>query len=302
MTTSPGPADDPAPPPRIPPPIAPQPGSLCINCKYPLHGVPHQMRCPECGTPILDPELDNPEFLKFADTNYLRTLRSGIRIVLIAHAIQIFLGIVNIGIGLVRMMIHISQQTPANQLPPHTMPVTTPLDLVLAVAGACVMLFVLVGWWRITTPDPSRQNSDHKTNHRAAARIWTTIFIVYWIASSAFAYVIMFMNQSAPTMSLLYVLLVSVPGFIAFILAVPLYIYIMLYLQWLAARVPDPSSFKLAKILVWLAPVLVTVGYCIAGLGPIAAFILSLILLFKLHKGISALVEAREPSDATYPI
>lgn len=276
---------------------SPGPAMHCSVCGYPLYGPPEQTHCPKCATPILEDNSHNPILLEHADLDYLRTLRSGIRIVLIAHAVQIFLGIVNMGVAVLRAFAQLSQQTPGSPQPNYMMmPSLTPLDIALSIVGAFAMLFVLVGWWKITTPDPSLHHADTRPNHRAAARIWTTIFIAYWIASSIFMYAIMFMNAGSP-MSFQYTLLISAPGFVAFLLLIPLYIYVMLYLQWLAFRVPDRSSYKLAKTLVWLAPILATVGYCIAGLGPIAAFILSLILLLKLHKGICAHIDSRDPNS-----
>jgi hypothetical protein len=47
----------------------------------------------------------------------------------------------------------------------------------------------------------------------------------------------------------------------------------MIYLRWLAPRLPDDRVFKRAKMLMWLGPLLMTVGAFIL-IGPLVALVL----------------------------
>ncbi|TVQ79630.1 MAG: hypothetical protein EA380_04255 [Phycisphaeraceae bacterium] len=296
MTTSPGSADLPAPPPRL---IA-QPLSICINCKYPLHAPPEQTRCPECGTPILDPNLDSPEFLRFADTDYLRTLRTGIRIALVGYTIEVLRSFYTFAAGIYGLILGFQ----IGRNPGHTPPTPTPqpltiVDFITFSVAVLLMLLLLAGWWKLTTPEPTPPDIASKPDHRAPARVWMLIYAVAWIGTSIFTMLYMTTITSTPTPSQM--LIIMLPEFLVLGIAIPMYIYIMLYMKWIAMRLPDRSAYSLARPLVWAAPLLATVGACIL-VGPLATVILTVYLLFKLHKGISALVEARDPSDATYPI
>ena len=48
----------------------------------------------------------------------------------------------------------------------------------------------------------------------------------------------------------------------------------MLYIRWLAPRLPSVRVFKRAKTLMWLGPVLYTFGLLLIGLGPLIALVL----------------------------
>ena len=287
-------------PPQPPPRLVAQPLSICINCKYPLNGPPEQTRCPECGTPILDPNLDNPEFLKFADTDYLRTLRTGIRLALVGYTIEVLSTIFGFAAGIYGLILGFQIARNPGYTPPTPAPQPlTIVDFIATSVGVFFILLLLAGWWKLTTREPTPPDIASKPDHRAPARVWMIIYAVAWIGTSIFTMVYMASFASTPTPS--QTLIILLPEFLVLGIAVPMYIYIMLYMKWIAMRLPDRSAYSLARPLVWAAPLLATVGACIL-VGPLAAVILTIYLLCKLQKRISALVEARDPADATYPI
>jgi hypothetical protein len=53
----------------------------------------------------------------------------------------------------------------------------------------------------------------------------------------------------------------------------------MLYVRWLAPRIPSPAIEGRAKLYMWLLPVIYIIGFCAIGLGPVVATIMYFLLL-----------------------
>jgi len=73
----------------------------------------------------------------------------------------------------------------------------------------------------------------------------------------------------------------------------------MLYIRWLAPRIPSPAIAARAALYVWLLPLIYAVLLPIQ-IGPAAAAIMSLLVLNDLSQAIKAVRVARSP-DGTVP-
>ena len=58
----------------------------------------------------------------------------------------------------------------------------------------------------------------------------------------------------------------------------------MLYVRWLAQRIPDADMIQQTRQYIWLLPLLYTVGALCVGLGPIVALVLYSIMLWNLRR------------------
>jgi lysylphosphatidylglycerol synthetase-like protein (DUF2156 family) len=84
--------------------------------------------------------------------------------------------------------------------------------------------------------------------------------------------------------------LVSIAAGMAWIAA---FFFQMVYIRWLAARVPDNWVANRAKLLMWLAPVLYVVGSLCLALGPLVALILYWNMLDRLRKDLKTVRQTR---------
>jgi hypothetical protein len=48
----------------------------------------------------------------------------------------------------------------------------------------------------------------------------------------------------------------------------------MLYVRWLAPRIPNVNAYKRSRKMMWAGPLLMTVGLLLLGLGPLIALVL----------------------------
>jgi hypothetical protein len=148
---------------------------------------------------------------------------------------------------------------------------------------------VLWGWWRITTPDPSRAGTDLDVKPRQVIRVAVMLQAAAGLAGLAFAAVYVGNLTITSTLAIFTIGIGLVNG-LAWVVQ---FFAAMLYLQWLARRVPDPKLYGEAKQFMWLGPLLYVVGALCIGLGPLIAMILYLTLLFTLRKHLTNMLISR---------
>jgi hypothetical protein len=76
---------------------------------------------------------------------------------------------------------------------------------------------------------------------------------------------------------------------VALVASVAQFFAAMLYIKWLATRLPSPRAEKRAKLMLWLGPVLYTGGLLLVGLGPLIALIMYYNLLEWVRKDLKAI-------------
>ncbi len=226
-------------------------GVVCKQCAYDLSGLDGGGMCPECGLPIERSLTD--DLLEHSSPAYLTALHKGVVLVLAAIIIKLILVIGGIAIG---MALSLNQVNPTLFIQ-----INYGLDFL-----ASIML--ATGWWMFSAPDPAYTGRLDGSTARQIVRI--TIVIVAGIAAVVLPMRYMTINSTTGAL----VLIVGVLGFISLVAWATGFFAAMLYIRWLAPRIPDRRAFNRAKMLMWAGPLLYTVGTLCVGLGPLVALIL----------------------------
>ncbi|HYE02894.1 MAG TPA: hypothetical protein VD963_06635 [Phycisphaerales bacterium] len=242
------------PPPRAPPPATVRGSRTCVRCGYPLEGLPVAGACPECAWPV-ELSLRGPK-LEYSDPAYVVRLHRGVTIVAVAIALSILIMVVQI-IG--SLVAGVSLRA---GLPP-AMP--TSFDALMLVAHLLVQALSAAGWWLLSAPDPAHVLVDRGTRARQVVRVAVIIQLV--------AAVLQVAAQQADARQLVPARLADIMGLVSLVAAAIGFFGAMVYLRWLAPRLGDEFIQERARMLMWAAPLLVTVGACVL-VGPIAALFL----------------------------
>ncbi len=310
------------PPPRIPLPMSP--GTRCISCSYDLGGMLSSALCPECATPA-EHSL-HPDSLRHASIQHLRNLRAGIQLILASIFAKLIILVLAHTISMIVMIAGPQQQFIPHgqagpfspQTTPQTVPQTTPIapptaplpqytpgsnHIFMAIEYAktiLIMLAMLYGWWRFTTPNPASHNTPFDPQSRRVSRVIVPIYIAIVILETSAALLPpAYMPQLfAPT-----ALLTLGVGYIAtkaisIAALVLLQIFTMLYIKALAIQLHDRGLATFASTLAWLLPILSTIGMCLLFIGPLIAWILNVVFLFIFRARLSRTIRDRSFEDA----
>lgn len=123
----------------------------CLSCGYDLAGLPESGRCPECATPVERSRRGN--LLRFASPAYLKTLRTGATLALVASLLYIFEWIPRIAISAILFSLGIG--------------ISNALETAINISALATMLF---GWWMLSTPDPAFIGMDDSRDWRVRLR------------------------------------------------------------------------------------------------------------------------------------
>jgi serine/threonine protein kinase len=260
-----------SPPPMIDDPASPvQDGRVnCLSCGYDLRELPRDQNCPECGTPIERTMRGN--LLIFSTPEHLRKLRRGVSCVIIGACGLLLSTVASLVMGFAVGLDMIGASS-----------VVIAFDISMATLQVAMAALIMTGWWMASSPDPSILGMDRADWPRRVLRI--TMFIALLL------FVIVMIGKSLDLFEVEHrVLLVSLLGLLTLMLIAlaVLFIASMVYLRWLARRVPDRRAEQQAMHYLWLLPLLSTVGLCVLGLGPVAAAVLYVVLLNRIRLGIN---------------
>jgi hypothetical protein len=126
----------------------------CRRCGYNLRGLNVDGRCPECTTPV--GRSVHGDVLQFCDPEWVDRLAGGMRLYVFVIMFGILFGLVA-GLG-----VAISMVTTGG------MPAPVVFGLIMF-SGIFVAIQLLV-YWKITAPDPGRDETAHPITARAVAR------------------------------------------------------------------------------------------------------------------------------------
>ncbi len=244
----------------------------CFGCGYNLRGLNIEGKCPECGVAI---EKSMQGFLlRFASAEYLSKIHSGVFLILAGIIAQILLGVTAAFVG-----IAFSAAGTGG---------IGGMQILMNFIGLAITVVLILGYWRFTEPDPGFTGLEQPQSARQVARI----AVIASAVVAALQFVLAFFLSAGPggagtaTGVGLVSLLVGLAGLVAWAVQ---FFAIMLYLRWLASRVPDEKIVKRTKTYMWLLPVLATVGAILLLLGPLVALVLYWNLLDRFRKHLKAI-------------
>ena len=282
---APGPAPGPAP--GVPPEPPPGEPDVCLRCGYALTGLDADGICPECGTPVADSR--RGALLKFSDPEYVATLHRGVLLLLVGSITAIGLSTLG-GVLLAAMALSQSAGTGGGGTWTGTlMQVAQGLQL-LGVAGEAM---VILGWWWFSTADPALPPAARGDRPRLVIRIALVFGVLGLLAGIG-------MNGTGvgpQTFGGGLTILGGVLMLLAGLAQVARFFGGMVYLRWMAPRLPDPFVGQRAKRYMWLLPLLIVIGSCIL-IGPLIATILTWLLLNRVRKHLKSIREGT-PAPAT---
>lgn len=275
----------------------------CVGCGYNLRGLRSDGACPECGKPVADSL--RGDLLRFAAPEYLASLHRGVFLVVASIIAQI----------ISMMLIFIASVVGAALTAGGGgggAKVAGFLAVFPTIGGGLSVLFTFVtlfGWWKLSEPDPGYTGRDDGSK----SRLWLRILVIVQATGAVVNYIFSILFPMAIP-ALLAGLGGAGPGgagggagggamagaaiglgIVAIVIAIlsglawaAAFFLQMIYVRWLAVRVPDEWIDKRAKLLLWLGPLLYVVGSLCIGLGPLIALILYWNMLDRLRKGIKA--------------
>lgn len=243
-------------------------GATCIKCGYDLTGLPQTGACPECGTRVADSL--RGLLLRYSSPEYVAKLHRGVFMVVAAIIVQL---LTSIGMFFVGMLGGMGVAAPAG------------VAILLQLVSSGASLVILVGWWLFSEPDPRYTGGNDGSTARKVLRVTLVIYGCSTLLTLTSAFLAP--QQAGVGLAAAGLALVAaLAGLIAWAVN---YFASMRYVGWLAQRIPNDHAQKRAKLLLWLGPLLSTVGILALGLGPLIALVLYWNLLDEIRKDLKAI-------------
>ena len=196
----------------------------CRKCGYNLRGLSTAGRCPECGTPV--GYSFHGDLLQFCEPSWVETLQKGAQTFVIGVVVIVLGSIVAGLIG-----------------------AATGSGAVALLVGLVVLVgwgLTVLGWWRMTEPDPSGMGEDQYGTSRKIIRVALIVGIVQQVLNLLTR---MFGPESAVTIGL------QVLALVAGIIGVVGFFAQLTYLKKLALRIPDQALSNRANFLLYALPI-----------------------------------------------
>jgi len=241
--------------------------AICLQCGYQIRGMASDRNCPECGTPISRSLRGN--LLIFSASNYLRSLHMGLICILLAAILQALFGLIAAAGGIF-IAVSVAMSAGAGGGGGPNPAIMQNLQLWIGAGTMPIAALSLVGWWLFSAPDPAVVHGQTGQSARVTIRITVAVVAVASILNFAFIVA----SQRNPAM----IILTSVAGILSGIASLVQFFASMLYVRWLAPRLPDLALINRATLYMWLLPVIYVVGMCLL-IGPLVAQIMYLLML-----------------------
>lgn len=230
----------------------------CLRCGYNLRGLTPQGVCPECGTPIARALRGN--LLIYSAPEYVAKLHHGLLCILLA-----IITLLGGGFLLFATMLCIEIGFPELQW------LSSVLANVAILGSVGLSVLSLVGWWLFSTPDQAIVGRDTGDTPRKLLRIAVVLTAVV-LMIDAVGTLMMYQYVGFAVLEIIGRLI----GWAAWLVQV---FASLLYVQWLANRLPNQKIAYLAGTYLWLLPLVYVLGFCVFFIGPLVATILYFILL-----------------------
>lgn len=231
----------------------------CRGCGYNLRGLLRDGACPECGSPVAR-SLES-DLLEFASPAYLETLHKGVFLILTGVILQI---LSVIGSFVVGFSVSALGRAGIGAM------------VLVQVCSTAFLLIELYGWWLFSEADPGYTGRNTGQTPRRIVRI------TLMVQAPVVLVQLVVQNLAGPpapgaTISGIQALLLGLSvilGLSYYAAAAVSYFAKMLYVRWLAPRIPSEHVYRRSKLLMWLGPVLCTVGLLLFMLGPLIALVM----------------------------
>lgn len=209
----------------------------CRHCGYNLKSLSPTGRCPECGTAV--GRSLRGDLLQYSDPQWVDKLASGMNWIVASIIVGFFSGIILAIVGGILggfgNAVVLFAAVPAIQLG-------------LGAIG-------LVGYWKVTTPDPAKLEGENVATARKIVR-------VSQVTTYALAPITQMMTAVAFWLSHVLTAISGIVGVVGMFA-------IFIYARTLALRIPDEKMARHCRIVMWGLAVLTTVSVII---GTFAAF------------------------------
>lgn len=262
-------------------------GILCAQCGYELRGLPQSGDCPECGFAIAQSmQRRQTGLLEHSGAEYLASLHKGVFLILASIIAMILVAISSVGVGLIAGLSAAGGGGGGGAL------TSMGFQIGMGIVNALLGLALAYGWWLFSAPDPSLVSGDTGEKPRRIVRAMVIVNVcmqvVSLVSSLAFQGAVMAPGGTMGAGALGVGLLMMVVGLAALVVFAVQYFASMLYVKWLALRIPNERVHKRAKTMMWLGPVLYVPGSCIL-IGPLIALVLYWNMLEWVRKDLKAI-------------
>ncbi len=232
-------------------------GVLCATCGYELSLLPREGVCPECGSPILR-SLGGNE-LRHASPDYLDKLRIGSICIVSVFIIQVLFVLVA-GVGTLVSSLHVLSETM--------------MDVLSLIASIVLSAVSMYGWWLMTEKDPGAQDPSHVQTARTFVRV-SVIAQAVMLTLTTLIDLVMFTpgNSGSVSSSGDIDSLMPILYSLSFIVMVVGYFAGLIYIRYIASRVPSESMMERARFVTW-APVVLVVALILIAVPILGIFVL----------------------------
>ena len=240
----------------------------CVRCGYNLRGLESDGRCPECGTQIERSLRGN--MLIYSDTEYIDALSVGALFIMLANIAALCAVLLEI---VTAILLGIRTAGAASVL--------QAVESVFLLISIGLTTLGIIGYWYFSRPDPMFIGRDDGNMARKVLRVSVLVAGGLWMLN---ALVTLFPSLDSLIDSNVYLSATRVALFIAWIAAISTQFFsMMLYIHWLAPRIPSRAMMQRCKLYLWLLPVIFVLGLPCVFLGPLVATILYIVLLYQLR-------------------
>jgi hypothetical protein len=212
----------------------------------------------------------------------------------VAAILNFIVGIVSAVGGIVVVALVAAGQAAGGGAPGAMNPViVNKMQLWMSAATLPAAALSLLGWWLFSASDPAVSIGQNGQQSRLIIRI--TVIIVAIASALSFAFI------AKATFDPTAAILAGAAGVITSIANLVQFFASMLYVKWLAPRLPDMELVGRSVLYMWLLPVIFVVGSCLI-IGPLVAQIMFLLLLNRIRVRLSIIRERQAldfPETAT---